>query len=106
MGGAGESSVQRYAAFAQGGPRRIAVTNLSQARNALGGSAEAIPNFADIELVQTDEPGYFFINTVDADGMRWASKLQTWLELQAGDARQRQTAEELYEQLTREVLPQ
>lgn len=91
----GESSVERYAVFAQGGPRRIAVSSLPLALTLLGGTEEPVPNFADIELIETDEAGFFFENEVDQNGMRWASPLQTWLELQAGDARQQDAANNL-----------
>lgn len=95
----GESSVERYAVFAQGGPRRIAVSSLPLALTLLGGVEEPVPNFADVELIETDEAGYFFENEIDNSGMRWASPLQTWLELQAGDARQQDAARGLREQI-------
>ena len=50
----GESSITRYAIFSQGGPRRIAVTNLALASTFLGGETESVPNFGDIELLETD----------------------------------------------------
>jgi hypothetical protein len=56
---------------------------------------ETVPNFADLELLETDEPGYFYGAEPDAEGVRWASRLQTWLELQVGDGRQRDAAREL-----------
>lgn len=95
----GESSVKRYAVFAQGGPRRIAVSSLPLALALLGGKEEPVPNFADIELIETDEAGYFFENEMDTSGMRWASPLQTWLELQAGDARQQDAARDLRDRI-------
>ena len=91
----GESSVKRYAVFAQGGPRQIAVSSLPLALTLLEGKEELVPNFADIELIETDEAGYFFENEMDTSGMRWASLLQTWLELQAGDSRQQDAASSL-----------
>ena len=93
----------RYLIFSQGGPRRIAVSSLSLATSLLSGTPEPVPNFADIELIETDEPGFFFGTETDDNGIRWASKLQTWLELQSGDARQHETAKELREQILREV---
>jgi hypothetical protein len=101
----GESSARRYAAFSQGGARQLAVSNLQLAQMALGGQPEEIPSFADLELVETDEAGLFFANEVDEKGLRWASRLQTWLELQAGDGRQRETAREIGAQILREVKP-
>ena len=95
----GESSVTRYAMFSQTGPQRVAVSNLSVARQLIGGTDEPIPSFADMELIETDSAGYYFDNNVDENGVRWASRLQTWLELQAGDARQREAAEDIRKQL-------
>jgi hypothetical protein len=99
----GESSAVRYAVFGQGGPPKIAVSDLRLAEKTLNGVEERISNFADVELVETDEPGTYFQNELD-QGVRWASRLQTWLELQAGDARQQDTAHELYTQLIKKVI--
>ena len=60
-----------------------------------------MPSFADLELFETDEPGFFFETTTDENGMRWASRLQTWLELQAGDARQQEAARDVRRQIVR-----
>ena len=95
----GESSVNRYAALGQGGPVRVAVKNLAEASQLLEGMKEDIPNFADIELLATDEPGYFFQSEMDERGIRWASAVQTWLELQAGDARQQDAARDLKDKI-------
>jgi hypothetical protein len=95
--------VTRYATFSQGGPRRIAVSSLPLARSLLGGTPEPVPNFADLELMETDEPGFFFSNEIDENGVRWASKLQTWLELQSGDARQQEAARDLRDQILNET---
>jgi hypothetical protein len=102
---AGESSVTRHAIFSQGGPRRIMVSSLSQALKLLGGTPESVLNFADLELVETDEAGFFFDNEKDDKGIRWASRLQTWLELQSGDARQQDAAKDLRDQILKEGRP-
>jgi hypothetical protein len=95
----GESSVSHYATFSQGGPQRIAVSALEGSLAALGGVPEPIPNYADVELLETEEPGFFFNTEIDEKGIRWASRLQTWLELQAGDGRQREAARDLRSQI-------
>ena len=97
----GESSASRYVVFSQGGPLQIAVSNLSWAAALLGGVEESVPNFADVELLEIDDQGVFFQANPDEWGMRWASRLQTWLELQAGDARQQAAAKEVREQILR-----
>jgi len=99
----GESSVKRYAMFSQGGPMRIAVSSLPLALTLLNCIPESVPNFADVELVELEEPGYYFDNKVDEKNVRWASKLQTWLELQAGDARQQDAARDIKTQILKDV---
>ena len=95
----GESSVTRHAVFSQGGPRRIAVSDLPLALTLPRGVPEPVPNFADLELIETDEPGFYFANDIDERGVRWASRLQTWLELQSGDARQQDAAQDIRKQI-------
>lgn len=95
----GESSAAKYVVFTQGGPTRIAVSDLALATKLLGGDPEPIPNFADIELLETREPGFFFQARTDETGTRWASQLQVWLELQAGDARQQSAARDIRHQI-------
>src|SRR6202034_4080650 len=101
--GTGESSVFRYAMFSEDGPLRIAVSSLPLAKTLLIGASETVPDFADVELMETDEPGYFFANDIDEHGVRWASRLQTWLELQSGDTRQRDAARDLRGQIIAEA---
>jgi hypothetical protein len=97
----GESSAQQYVVFSHGAPLRIAVSNLSQAESILFGVPESVPGFADLELLETDEPGYFFETLPDETGVRWASRLQTWLELQSGDARQQAAGSDVKRQVLR-----
>ena len=96
---AGESSVSRYATFSQGGPRKVIVSSLPLAMTILNASPEPLPSFADVELIETDEEGFFIDAETDENGVRWASRLQTWLELQAGDARQKDAATEIRSQI-------
>lgn len=101
----GESSAPRYAVFSQGGPRRIAVSDLGLALSAIGGVLEPVPSFAELELVESDEAGFFFGNEIDEEGIRWASRLQTWLELDSGDARQQDAAKDLRQALLQTSSP-
>ena len=101
----GETSASRYVMFSQTGPSRIAVSDLARSVALLGGTPEPVPNFADIELLEMEEPGIYFANETDSDGVRWASRLQTWLELRGGDARQQEAARDLRQQLLREDQP-
>ena len=95
----GEASVSQYVVFSQAGPIRIAVSDLQRATRLLGGILEPVPNFADVELLETEEPGFFFQTVTDEKGMRWASRVQAWLELQSGDGRQRDAARDLRSQI-------
>ena len=97
----GGSSVTRYTAFSESGPRVIAVSDVRTAMTLLNGTPEDVSSFADIELIQTDEAGFFFCNETDEKGVHWASRLQAWLELQSGDARQQSAARELRRLLLR-----
>ncbi len=60
---------------------------------------ESVPNFADIVLIETQDDAAFFANEQDEDGVRYASRLQTWIELNAGEDRQRETAKDLYQSI-------
>jgi hypothetical protein len=100
----GESSASHYLVFSQAGPTRIAVSDLNRAIELLHGTPEPITNFADVELIETEEPGFFFQTVADRNGVRRASRLQTWLELQAGDGRQRDAAIDLRSQILSEAL--
>ena len=102
----GASSAPRYAAMAQGGPRQVAVRDLARAIARLDGTPETIAGFADFEFVETQQDGYYFMTEKDVDGVRWASKLQAWLEMSIGDARQRQVAQDIYPQIAREAAEQ
>ncbi len=89
----GESSISHYTPFSQGGPLRVAVSNIADAVRLIDGTEESVPNFADVELLETDETGYFFENKTDEIGLRWASLMQTWIELRHGDPRQQDAAQ-------------
>ncbi|MGB0155586.1 MAG: hypothetical protein ACPGFB_16315 [Verrucomicrobiales bacterium] len=98
----GESSATRYASFAQTGPIRVMVDNLAAASDALkasGATPSTVPSFADLELWQSNDPGFYFDTRVDEEGIRWSSPLQSYLELQAGDARQKEVASDLRQKL-------
>ncbi len=101
----GESSVSHYTMFSQGGPRHLVVSDAMLAMTLLQGTPEPITSFADFALIETDSPDFYFGNEIDDNGVRWASRLQTWLELQCGDARQQDAARELRKQLLEGTQP-
>jgi hypothetical protein len=91
----GESSASHYTIFSQGGPRFLAVSNAALAETVLNAKRELVRSFADLELIETDAPDFYFGNETDEEGIHWASRLQTWLELQRGDARQQEAGQDL-----------
>ncbi len=93
----GESSATRYCMSAQGGPLNVAVSDLRFAESLLSLTPENVPIFADIVLIETKDGAAFFANEQDHEGVRYASRIQTWLELNSGDGRQRETAKDLYQ---------
>ena len=99
----GESSASRYGTMAQAGPQKLAVSDLELAESLLPIEPESVPNFADIVFMQTDDDAYFFANEEDDAGIRYASRVQTWLELNTGDGRQRDTARDLYQAIIEEA---
>jgi len=99
----GESSAPRYCTIAQGGPVKLVVNNLKLAESSLRLTPESVPSFADIVLMESEEDEYYFANERDEAGVRYASRVQTWLELNAGDARQRETAKDLYQPIIRKA---
>ncbi|WP_442510458.1 hypothetical protein SH528x_002080 [Novipirellula sp. SH528] len=98
----GESSATRYCTIAQSGPLKVAVSDLKLAESLLSLTPESVPSFADIVLNETKDDEYFFANERDKEGIRYASRIQTWLELNDGDARQRETAKDLYQAIINE----
>jgi hypothetical protein len=88
--------------IAQGGPVEVAVSDLKHAESLLSLIPESVPNFADVVLIEIRDDEYFFANERDEEGIRYASRIQTWLELNAGDARQRETAKDLYQAIIKE----
>ena len=98
----GEASATRYGTIAQGGPLKVAVSDLKLAESLLSLSPETVPSFADVVLMETKDDETFFANERDSDGIRYTSRIQTWLELNDGDARQRETAKDLYQTIIKE----
>jgi hypothetical protein len=58
--------------------------------------------FANLELRQAPDPSVYFDADIDQRGIRWASPVQTCLEMLSGDARLYDSAQPLRERLIRE----
>jgi hypothetical protein len=95
----GAASVTMYEAVAQSGPLQIIVEDIDQAMQASGATPEDVPAFASAILVEYDDPAALCGAHVDNAGVRWSGPLQVWLELQAGDARQRDMAKDLFRKI-------
>ena len=91
----GASTAGRYVVFPQGGPVQVAVSDSRKAMTLLEAKEESVPSFSDVELIKTNEPGFYYDNEKDDEGLRWASRLQTWIELDNGDGRQRDAARDV-----------
>ncbi|MBL8813148.1 MAG: hypothetical protein JNM43_23470 [Planctomycetaceae bacterium] len=100
---AGESSATRYTMFSQGGPRMLAVSDAALAQKLLNAKREPVRSFADLDLIETTAPDFYFGSEIDDDGIHWASQVQTWLELQCGDARQQEAAQDLRGRILKDV---
>lgn len=94
----GQSCAQKYGGLGTGGPIQVAVTNLKSAELVLDWPQERIPAFATCELIETSDTSLYFQN-LDHQNVYWASRIQTWLELSHGDARQQEAARNLRKQI-------
>lgn len=95
----GLSSAVKSSHICDVGPMQIIVEDANKAMNLCAATPEDIPAFANIVFVQHVCTTSIYDANADDDGFYWASRLQTWIELQAGDARQREAARGLYGQV-------
>jgi len=62
--------------------------------------------FPNFRLIRTEDPTVFF-DTRTADGIRWSSPVQCYLELMKGDKREKETAEQLRKSILKKIdLPE
>jgi hypothetical protein len=88
----GTSSVTRYTVMQRGELLTVYCPKVEMLLERLPGSQSN--QFPNLELLETqDEPVYF--DARQEDGFWWASPLQVYLELKAGDKRDQETAEQL-----------
>ncbi|MBV9997935.1 MAG: hypothetical protein JO015_02370 [Verrucomicrobia bacterium] len=88
----GKASVSQYAVM-QRGP---VLSTYCPAPEALLERLSANPTdrFPNLELIQTNEP-FLYFDARTEQGFPWASPIQVYLELMAGDKRDRETAEQV-----------
>lgn len=87
----GTSSSDRYATIAREPIRRYYCTDVSGIIDRLGNDWRETDRFPTIELLETGDPTVYF----DARDTTEASPIQVYLELSAGDKRERETAEQI-----------
>ena len=94
----GLSSVSQYAIMQREDVLSIYCPDVATLRDSLGG--KETDQFPNVELIETVErPPYF--DTRETEEFFWASPVQTYLELMAGDKRDRETAEQVRDYLLR-----
>lgn len=88
----GLSSVSQYATMQRGGVLSVYCPRLEGLLERLGGSQE--DRFPNLELLETDDETVYF-DAQPGGSFLWASPIQVYLELMAGDKRDRETAEQV-----------
>ncbi len=96
----GLSSVSQYAVMQREDVLSIYCPDIATLRNSLGG--KETDRFPNVELIGTGEQPLYF-DTQEAEGFFWASPVQTYLELMAGDKRDQETAEQVQAYLLRSL---
>lgn len=94
----GLSSVSQYAVMQREDVLSVYCPDIGALRDSLSGTET--DRFPNVELIETGEqPPYFDARA--AEGFFWASPVQTYLELMAGDKRDQETAEQVRDRILR-----
>jgi hypothetical protein len=99
----GAASAPRFAVLAR--EPVVAVyceASLTKMLAALGVPFEETDRFPNVDLVTTYDGRPYFDSAVE-DGVTYASPVQSYLELMAGDKRQRESAAQVRDRITRRV---
>ena len=88
----GTSSVSRYATMQRGDVLSVYSPRIEKLLDNLPGSRN--DRFPNLELIETEDETVYFDAREEKD-FWWASPVQTYLELMAGDKRDRETAEQV-----------
>lgn len=92
MVAAGKSSVGRYAVMQRGDLLSVYCPRLDKLLERLPGSLS--DRFPNLELIETDDETVYFDGRYEGN-FGWASPVQAYLELMAGDKRDQETAEQV-----------
>jgi hypothetical protein len=88
----GLASVSKYAVMQREEALSVFVPDMRQLQGALG--AKESDRFPNLELIENNDQPNYFDARLDK-GFRWASPVQTYLELMSGDKRDRETADQV-----------
>ncbi len=95
----GADSIFRYATMAREPIAKFYCTNLASLTKYLEPELSETTRFADIEFEETPDAGAYF----DRREQLFGSPIQCYLELQAGDKRDQETAEQVREMLLKKL---
>lgn len=98
----GVSSVGRYAVMAREKKVQVYCNNIEATVRAAGTAIKETPRFPNVELIETNADFVYFDARPEA-GIRYSCPVQTFLELMAGDKRDRETAEQVKQGILAEV---
>jgi hypothetical protein len=106
----GAGSVDRYAVMPREKTIQCYCGSIVEIEEKLKGQLEESPRFPDLDLIETDDPTVFFDSRIDSHlnsqtdaGIAIASPTQCWIELQAGDKRQRDAAVQVRKRIVDEL---
>jgi hypothetical protein len=88
----GTSSVTQYAVMQRGGMLSVYCPRIEEIAEVIPGSQS--DRFPNLELIETEDETVFF-DAREKQNFWWASPVQVYLELMAGDKRDRETAEQV-----------
>lgn len=98
----GQTSTDRYAVMGREDTVRIYCESIPELLASLGTTAKEGARFANLELLETDEPTVYF-DVRRFDKMPFASPIQTYLELATGDKREKDAAEQVRSLILRDL---
>lgn len=99
---AGTSSVAQFAVMQRGDLLSVYCPRLEMLLERLSGSQS--DRFPNLELIETEDETVYF-DARQEDTFWWASPVQVYLELMAGDKRDRETAEQVKSFLLKDLEP-
>ncbi len=97
----GLSSVTRYAVMQRGDTIRVYCPNATRLLDQ--SQLVETARFPEIEIFEVPDESVFFDSREGAQGVRFASPVQTYLELMNGDKRDRETAEQVKDAILSEL---